>query len=205
MLHNLLLYTKGKVWHRSGVWPRAWSIPLPSSARSWGQPGGAARWSRVDTTICQRALWISSRKWFVCKISQHNALPRGALPTHLQKQRRLPTEGDVEKAGKAWSRQMHTDLLAKTCLGVNIVIPLCLPSCWEVSMVSSQHRKQGVSWWHTPPQPASCPGPARSVGWPVAPTHPHCLPDLPPPCPGLGTPPCASGTTTKAAGGFLPL
>lgn len=89
---------------------------------------------------------------------------QGPVPAHLQKQRRLYKERDVEKLGKAQSQQDHSDPLVTMCLGMNDLMALSL-------------SYKGVSWQHKPPQPSSCPN---------TPTHP-CPADLPP-CPAMDPP-----------------
>ena len=75
------------------------------------------------------------------------------MPPHLQKQRRLHEEGDVEKPGKAASLRVGTDPLVTTCLATNRVIPLHLSAFLRVGKLaqgaagtaSSQHSEQPVS------------------------------------------------------------
>lgn len=98
LLDNLLLYTQGKAWYWSRVLPRARTLSLPCSACSQGQPCDAALWSIDSSAICQTGQWISSGKWFLWKISQHqhtNSSPWPAWPCWPR------------AAGPRWENTLH--------------------------------------------------------------------------------------------------
>lgn len=58
------------------------------------------------------------------KPAKHRA--QEPVPAHLQKQRKLHKERDVEKFGEAQSQREHSDPLVTMCLSMNEVIPLSL-------------------------------------------------------------------------------
>lgn len=169
------------------------------------QPHHAVLWSSVDSTVCQTTLWISSGNWFAWKITQQNTVLWTVVPAHLQKPERLHREGDVEKNEKKRSQEMHIDLHVKMAFYASSIMPLRI-ACWrEASTV----RKV----WAGSTYLLSCPV-LQAGTQPQADEWHQCsnsllLPALPPPpCTGFSIPlytPLASGTTTKAAAGFLPL